>query len=162
MEVEIQALQAGEERRGSSASQSNGCCFDQADDEKTRNEPYEKDAVDPTVDFDQCQDANVGSGGLGNLITRRNRAQERETSRTASKRKAGEDGRGGTPVKEDGEQGNFGTKKKRVKNSQGKDPRTCKENSQARDRSTLEINSLGEDPRTCKENSQARTVAPLK
>ena len=30
MEVEIQALQAGEERRGSSAWQSNGCCFDPA------------------------------------------------------------------------------------------------------------------------------------
>ena len=27
---EIQALQAGEERRGSCASQSNGCCFDPA------------------------------------------------------------------------------------------------------------------------------------
>ena len=30
LEVEIQALQAGEERRGCSASQSNGCCFDPA------------------------------------------------------------------------------------------------------------------------------------
>ena len=30
LEVEIQAPQAGEERRGSSASQSNGCCFDPA------------------------------------------------------------------------------------------------------------------------------------
>ena len=30
LEVEIQAVQAGEERRGSCASQSNGCCFDPA------------------------------------------------------------------------------------------------------------------------------------
>ena len=48
----------------------------------------------------------------------------------------------------------FCRKRKEMRNSQGKDPRTFDKKSQGGDASTLERNSQGEDPRTLKENSQ--------
>ena len=95
------------------------------DDEKTPNERYESDAVDPAVDPDRCRDANGGSGGGGgNLSTAKKWCSgARHFSHPASKRKAGQDGSGGTLVKEDGEQDKFRGK---GKISQGKDPSTFK------------------------------------
>ena len=53
-------------------------------------------------------------------------------------------------------------KRKRKKNSQGKDPRTYEGNSQGRDPSTQERNSQGEDPRILKESIQGGDVGTLK
>ena len=53
-------------------------CEGDWDDEKTPNERYESDAVDPAVDLDRCQGTNGGSGGGGNLGTPRNGAQEQD------------------------------------------------------------------------------------
>ena len=50
-------------------------------------------------------------------------------------------------------------KRKRRKNSQGKDPRTDEGNSQGRDTSTQERNSQGEDPRTLDESSKCGNVS---
>ena len=151
LENDIQALQAGEGRRGSRASQSNGCCFDPArweqvfacganwerdwDEEKAPNEWYESAAVYPVVDSDRCQDANGGSGGDGNPSTPRHG--------TFTAWETWRDGGGWASVTKEGEQGNIG-KKGTEKNSQGKDPKTFQENSQGRDTSTLERNSQGE------------------
>ena len=46
----------------------------------------------------------------------------------------------------------------KIKNSQGKDPRTFEENSQGGDLSTLETNSQGKDPRTFRETVESWRV----
>ena len=66
------------------------------------------------------------------VSTPRNGAQERDTSRTPPPRGKQGKRRGGTPAKEDGEQGKLAN--------------------------TLEINSQGEDPRTFAENSQGKDL----
>ena len=117
--------------------------------EKTPNERHESDGVDFNVDPDRCQDANGGSGGAGNLSTPRNGAGARHLSHPASKRKAGQDGRGGTPVKEDGEQGEFGTRnqvKTARERTQGPVKKTAREGTQA----------------PVKKTARERTQAPLR
>ena len=97
-------------------------------DEEAPNEWYESAAAHPAVDSDRCQDANGGSGG-GNISSPTNGAQDRDLSYPASARQTWQDGKRRNACNRGlraGEQ----WQKENSKNSQGKDPRTCEENSQ--------------------------------
>ena len=152
--AELRSLQAGEERRGSTTSQTGDGCLEalgangvvtfvqrlQREMERHKGTCQEKKKKEDSED-EQEQD-KAGSLGEGGEAGKSGKAKdERKRPLSNSPSQSPTDEEEDVAVEE-----TFGKTKK--KKREGKDPRTFDENSQGRDFSTPNTNSQGEDQRT--------------